>query len=59
MNKKTSIFQTHLFLISLAVLILNDTFLKHQFGNFLTGKLSEFRKHIENSVMPKKGVLKQ
>jgi hypothetical protein len=41
MNNKTSIFQTHLFLISLVVLILNDAFLKHQFGNFLTGKLSD------------------
>lgn len=40
-NRRTDILHSPLFLLSLGVLLLNDWYLKHQFHNWLTGKLSD------------------
>lgn len=43
MNKQSSqILLSPLFLLGLFLLLLNDFFLKYQFHNFLTGKISDF-----------------
>lgn len=41
-NSQYAVLLHPLFLISLALLLLNDFFLKYQFHNWLTGKLSDF-----------------
>lgn len=41
-TERQRILLSPLFLSSVAVLVLNDFYLKAQFGNFLTGKLSDF-----------------
>src|SRR5688572_12522313 len=39
---KTSLLLHPAFIISLIVLLLNDFYWKHEYGNWLTGKLSDF-----------------
>jgi hypothetical protein len=37
-----NLFRTNYFILSLVILLLNDFYLKYQFSNFITGKLSDF-----------------
>ncbi len=41
MKRKDLIVNSY-FIIGLGILILNDFYLKYEYGNFLTGKLSDF-----------------
>ncbi|MFY0598137.1 MAG: hypothetical protein JXR03_00600 [Cyclobacteriaceae bacterium] len=41
-NSRTDILLTPLFLLGLAILLLNDFVLKYEYSNVLTGKLSDF-----------------
>jgi hypothetical protein len=41
MKRKELIFNPY-FIGGLSVLMLNDFYLKHEYGNYLTGKLSDF-----------------
>ena len=41
-NSRPDLFVRPIFIIALALLLLNDFFLKYEFSNFFTGKLSDF-----------------